>query len=208
MAILFFTTSSAIYGQLEGFDYGSVKDDKYTNSFFNLELLLPSDWVVQSNEQIDKMAELGKELIAGEDKNMKAIIKASEINSANLLAVFQYEVGATVTYNPSFAMVAENLKGSPGIKTGGDYLFHVKNLLKQSQVQYSFVDDEFINEVIAKKDFYIMNLVVSYKGVDIKQRYYSTVQNGFCISAIISFVDDAQKNELEKVINSIKFKEE
>ena len=42
-------------------------------------------------------------------------------------------------------------------------------------------------------------------GLNIKQVYYSTIQNGFSMSTIISFINDEQKNELEKVINSMTF---
>ncbi|MCH7774894.1 MAG: hypothetical protein IH784_10910 [Bacteroidetes bacterium] len=187
------------------FDYGRVENSKYINSFFDFEITLPPDWVIQNKEQTENLAEVGKDLVAGDDKNMKAILKASEINSATLLAVFQYEVGAAVEYNPKFMIVAENLKNAPGIKTGSDYLFHSRKLLKQSQIQYDYIDDEFKKEVINNQEFYLMNLSINYMGLNIKQVYYSTIQNGFSMSTIISFINDEQKNELEKVINSMTF---
>ena len=187
------------------FDYGKVENNKYLNSFFGFKMELPSDWEVQTKEQMENLAKMGKELVAGNDKNMKAIIKASEINSANLLAVFKYEVGAAVDYNPNLMLVAENLKNAPGIKTGSDYLFQTRRLLKQSQIQYDYIDEEFQKEVINNQEFYLMNASINYMGLSIKQVYYSTIQNGFCLSAIISFIDDEQKTDLEKVVNSMKF---
>ena len=41
--------------------------------------------------------------------------------------------------------------------------------------------------------------------MEISQVYYSTIQNGFCLSAIITFIDDEQKSLLEGLISSLKF---
>jgi hypothetical protein len=192
-------------GKPKGFDNGKVENNIYNNSFFNFKVELSPEWIVQSKEQTENLAKAGKELVVGDDDNLKAIIKASEINSAYLLTVFQYEVGSAVSYNPGFTLVAENLKLVLGIKNGGDYLFEVRKLLKQSQIQYNQIDSEFEKVNIDNQEFYKMNLALNYAGLNMKQSYYSTVLNGFSINAIISFVTDEQKNELEKVLNSFKF---
>lgn len=190
----------------KNFDYGHIDNNKYLNSFFKLELTLPDNWIVQTKEQTENLSEMGKELTAGDNKNLKAIIDASEINTANLLVVFQYEVGAAVDYNPGFMLVAENLKNSPGIKTGSDYLFQARKILKQSQVQYNYIDDKFKKEIISGQEFYSMNCTIDYMGINIKQIYYSTIIDGFCLNVILSYESDEQKNNLDKVINSMNFK--
>lgn len=193
------------FNKTKDFDYGKVENGKYLNSFFGFEVTLPSDWIVQTKEQTDELSESGKDIIAGDNKNTKAILNASEINSANLLAMFKYEKGAAVDFNPNFIIVAENLKKAPGIKNGGDYLFQTRKLLKQSQLQYDSLDEKFKKEIINNQEFYVMNASIKYMETNIKQSYYSTLENGFCISAIMSYVDDEQKTELEKVFNSMKF---
>jgi hypothetical protein len=105
------------------FDYGHIENSKYINSYFDFEITIPTDWIVQSKEQMDNLSKTGAELVAGDDSKLKAVVKASEINTANLLAVYQYERGSAVEYNPSFMLVAENIINAPGIKTGSDYLF-------------------------------------------------------------------------------------
>lgn len=205
LVVLTFSCNSSGNGKPKDFDYGYVEDSNYINSFFGLELKLPSDWIVQTKEQTENLAKMGKDLVAGDDKTMKAVIKASEVNSANLLAVFKYEVGAAVNNNPNFMLVAENLQNAPGIKNGSDYLFQTRKLLKQSQILYDSIDEEFTKEIINNQEFYLMNCSINYMGLNIKQKYFSTIQNGFCLNAIISFVDDEQKNDLEKIISSIEF---
>lgn len=185
------------------FDYGHVENDKYINAFFGLELAIPEDWVVQSKEQTEEITNLGKDIMAGDDKNLKAVLDASEINSANLLTVFNHEVGAAVDYNPSFMLVAENLKNAPGIKTGGDYLFQTRKLLENSQMEFGHIDEEFAREVINNVEFDTMNCTINYMGFVIHQKYYSTIQNGFCLSVLISFVEEHQKTDLVEVVNSL-----
>jgi hypothetical protein len=198
LIITILITSCTPNGKPKNFDYGHTENNKYFNSFFGLELSLPDNWIVQTKEQTENLSKMGKDLMAGDDKNLKAVINASEVNSANLLAVFQYEVGAAVD--------AENLKNTPGIKTGSDYLFQSRKLLKQSQVQYSYIDDEFKKEIINNQEFYTMNCSIDYMGFNIKQRYYSTIINGFCLSAIVTFTNDEHKTNLEKIISTMNFK--
>ena len=102
-------------------------------------------------------------------------------------------------------LVAENLKLAPGIKTGSDYLFHTRKLLKQTQMQYNNIDGDFEKVMIDNQEFYKMNLDINHMGLNIKQSYYSTILNGFSVNAVISFVNEAQKDELDKIVYSIKF---
>ena len=189
------------------FDYGHTENNKYINSFFELELTLPDQWIVQTKEQVANLAKAGKDMVAGDRENLKAAIHASEVNTANLLAVFEYEVGTAVEYNPNFMLVAENLKNAPGVKTGSDYLFQSRRFLKQSQIHYNYIDEEFKKEIINNQEFYTMNCSMDYMGLNIKQIYYSTIKDRFCISAIISFINDEQENNLKRIISSMNFKE-
>jgi hypothetical protein len=197
--------SSCENNQPSDFDYGKVKNNIYSNSFFNCEIKLPVNWTVLTSEQTEAMANRGKQLISGDNQNMKAVIKASEINTANLLSVFKYEVGAPVDYNPNLSMVAENIKDFPAIKNGKDYLFHVRKILNQSQLKYDYLDDDFREERIGGLDFYLMNTRLNYLGKTINQIYFSTIIKKFTFNIIISFTDSKQKDELMQTVNSIKF---
>jgi len=188
------------------FDYGRVENNKYFNSFFDFEITLPTDWIVQTKEQVKNMVKTDNTLVAGDDSNMKAVLKASEINSAYLLSVFQFERGSAVKYNPGLTLIAENVKNFPGIKSGSDYLYQSRKLMEKSQLKYDYIDKEFSKETINGTDFYKMNAEIKYMGLDIKQIYYSKIIKGFSFNAIISFINDKQKQDLLKSINSMKFK--
>ena len=190
------------------FDYGQVKNDIYYNSFFGLEVNLPPNWSIRTKEQLQNLAESGKKLVASDDKNMKTIVNAIDVDNAILLGVSEYEVGTAVKYNPSLMLSVENLKNSPGIKTGSDYLFHCRKLLKQSQIQYDYIDEVFKKEVINNQDFYVMNASINVMELNISQIYYATIRNGFCLNVVISFIDDEQKNDLDKIVQSMNFEKQ
>ena len=66
------------------FDYGKIENGKYHNTFFELEITLPPDWAIRTQEQLQNLTEKGKKMIAGDDKNMKAIVDAVDIENAVL----------------------------------------------------------------------------------------------------------------------------
>jgi hypothetical protein len=208
IALLILTISLTACNQNEkpkNFDYGHTENGKYLNSFFGLELDIPSGWVVQTREETENLTEMGKEFVAGDDENLKAVIDASKINSANLISVFQYEVGSAVDYNPNFMLVAENIKNSPGTKTGSDYLFQARKFLAQSKIEYSHIDDKFEKKMINGQEFYVMNCNIEYAGLSINQIYYSTIVDGFAMNVIVSYTTDEQKSDLDKMLNSMAF---
>jgi hypothetical protein len=199
--------SSTIYGQAQAvsFDYGKVENNIYTNNYFGFEMPIPADWFIQNKEQNESMMQTGKEMVAGDNENLRAVFDASEINSAFLLSVFKYEQGAAVDFNPSISILTENITNYPGIKTGADYLYNTGRVLAQSQVKYDNIDKEFAKEVISATDFYTMHAEMKYLGLSIKQVYFSTILKGFSFNVIITYVDDEQKDELISLINSMKF---
>ncbi|KJD33193.1 hypothetical protein PW52_14810 [Tamlana sedimentorum] len=191
--------------ETNSFDYGTINDNVYKNTFFNFKIDIPEGWFVQSKEQTDMLVEAGKDLVTGDNENLKAVIKASEINSAYLLTVFKHELGSAVSYNPSFMVIAENLKLAPGVKLGSDYLFHTRNLLKQSQIKYSHMDDVFLEVMMGNREFHEMDVDLNHMGLVIKQSYYSTILNGFALSIVISYVSETEKTELLNTLKTLKF---
>lgn len=201
----FNSNSYAQKGKTKKFDYGKVENNKYTNSYFGLELIIPENWVVKSKEETKVITDAGKKIIASNNENLKEVIEAAEVNSAYLLHVNKYEQGAPVDYNSSFLLLSENVTSSPGVKTGADYLFHTRKLLLQTQLKFTEIDEEFKKVIINNEEFYLMNLTMEIMGMEIKQGYYATIKNGFCVAVIISFIDEEQKTELEKMLNTLLF---
>ena len=187
----------------ENFDFGKTENGSYKNDYFGMEVFFNPNWIVQDKQEMNNLIEQGSDLVTGDNKSLKSIVKASQVNTAYLFAVFKHEVGAAVEYNPSFMIVAENTKNFPGIKNGKDYLFHAKKLMKQTQMSYSF-EKEVFEQTIGRSLFHNMETKLDYMGKTIIQEYISTVNKGFSLCFIISYTNEEEKNELYDVINNIK----
>ena len=189
----------------EGFDYGTVKNNRYTNAFFDIQVAIPENWVVKTQEQSKQLMKEGADIVAGDNEKLKNAIKVSEVNSATLLTVFEYEDGVAKMFNPSFMLLAESLKKAPGITTGEQYLFQSRKMLVAGQLKYDHIDEEFKKVRINGWDFYAMNATIAFEGVTVTQTYLATTKDGFALCFIYSYNDDEQKASLEKVVQSIDY---
>ena len=201
-----FAISCTNEGKPAGFDYGKVENNKYVNSFFDFEMNIPEGWSVQSREQTENLTKIGRDMVAGGNSKINEVLDASEVNSANLLAAFKYDLKTAVQYNPNLMLVAENLQAAPQIKTGADYLANTRNFLKQSQMPHEHIDGMSRQTIINGKDFHSMNVIVNYMGIKIHQTYFATIHKGFCVVATISFTNDGEKKELLDALKTMTFK--
>jgi hypothetical protein len=188
------------------FDYGHVEKNTYINSFFKMHINLPDSWSLLSKEQMNQFMKSGEKLVTNGDKNMEAVLKASEIKTANLVSAFQYPLGSPVNANSNLMINAVNIQTLPGMKTGSDFLFQARKVLQHTALHYDVLDSVFTKENIGGKEFYFMNTEMNIMGIDVKQRYYSTVLNGFTFNIIITYSTPEQEEVLMKSVRSMKFK--
>lgn len=192
-------------GKPDNFDYGTIEDNTYTNTFFGMSMDLPDGWAVQSEAAIQQMTEIGSEAIAGDDVIKKAKLKVSEINSANLMSIFRHEVGTPLNdFNANVTLIAENLVLAPGVKEGADYLNHTKTALLQTGMNYTIADD-LGSDTFGGQSFDYMDATLTTQGIAVQQRYYSTIINGFSFNAILSYGNDEQKEMLIDVLKTMNF---
>jgi len=142
-----------------------------------------------------------EDTLARNNDELRAKIKAANVQTAILLTVFRNTPGASLNeFNSSFIILAENL-GTSGVKKAKDYLSHAKDIMKQSNLSYQFAPDYF-SEKIGNRKFDAMNTSLD----SVQQTYYSMINRNFALSFIISYVNDEQKEELKNIINKIRFK--
>ena len=186
----------------EEIDFGSVTNSVYRNEYFGLTVTLPSEWSVQDNEARQQMMQTGREVIAGDDRNLKAAVKASEMKTVNLFAAFKHPVGTPVPYNPAIACVAERVRQMPGIKRGKDYLFHARKLLEAGQLSVSF-PSEISAESVGGRDFDVMPVDMSMAGMTIRQKYYPTILKGYALSFVLCFTTDEDESALQDILKTV-----
>ena len=69
----------------EAINFGQYSDGVYANSYFNIQVSLPEAWYVMDDESRIAMMRKGAEIVSGDNKNLKALLDASDMQSMNLL---------------------------------------------------------------------------------------------------------------------------
>lgn len=190
----------------DGFDYGGVRGGKYTNGFFDIEVNIPTSWHVLDIKERDAVKAMGEELIKDKDQaESQELIKASEINTATLLAATKYSPETVGAFNPNISLIAENIKALHSVKSGADYLLLSSKAFEQMDIDMQSIDTVYTKRPINGVEFYQMNLSANLSGIMMYQTYLATVKNGFALLFVYSYSDESQKAELEKIVNSIKY---
>ncbi|MHA3787196.1 hypothetical protein ACX0HA_03230 [Flavobacterium hauense] len=189
--------------EIEGFDYGRVRNNTYTNTFFNVKMDVPKGWQVQDEKQKEELMQQGRDAALTDDTKKNAAIKASEITTANLFTAFAHEPN-TVPFNHNLIMIAENVGQYSFAVTPEVYLNKLNKGLSSGTMNIVQIDNSFRKKTLNGMDFYQMNLVTYLEDMRISQTYLITIEKGFAFGFIYTYADDAQKSEIEKAINSLR----
>ena len=185
------------------FDYGSIENGVYNNTFFKFKLPINPEWYVLDNEEADAVYKIGNDIVAGDDESLKKSLLAADVNLAKLVTAFREKPGTNYTYNPSLIINAENLKSAPLVKTTAQYLALAKGLLNQTDMQLKYIEEQ--DKVkIGSQDFAFVKLENSFDGIVVTQDYYCTLKNGFALLFIMSYVDDTGKADVYNMFDNLK----
>lgn len=186
-------------------DFGTFESGNYTNTFFDLMLSIPDSWHFLDLESRLEIMKRGGEIVAGENKSLKAAIKAADLQSINLLTAYEHPPGAAVTTNPGIMLIAEKVKHAPGIKRGSDYHYHAKKLMKFSRMKVSY-PKEIYEKTIDGVTFDIMETEITMgPGVVIRQRQYATIMKGYALMMALTYQDESGLHQLEKIVDTLTF---
>jgi len=166
---------------------------------------VPSEWSVQDKESTQRIMDTGVKVVAGNDKNLKAVIKASEMQTVGLLAAFKHPLGTPVPFNPNIICMAERIRHMPGIKRGKDYHYHTKKLLSSSQVAVSF-PKEISTEKLAGRDFDVLHTEITLTGVTVRQKHYAAIMKGYALLIAISFATEEEESALRDILSTATLK--
>ena len=186
-------------------DFGTFEAGTYSNTFFDLKLSIPDSWHVLDMESRLEIMKRGGDIVAGDNKSLKAAIKAADLQSINLLTAYEHPPGASVTTNPGIMLIAEKVKHAPGIKRGSDYHYHAKKLMKFSRMKVSY-PQEIYEKTIDGVSFDIMETEIQMApGIVIRQRQYATIIKGYALMMALTYQDESGLSQLEKIANTLSF---
>jgi len=192
---------------VERIDGGKVEGSLYRNEYLGFRLRIPSDWSVQDRKTQEEERQRGEKILSGDNKNMQAMFEGGATRTVNLVTVFKYPPGSPVSFNPSIAGVAESVADAPGVRTGGDYLFHYRRILEASQVKFSFTRDVY-TETIGGAEFHVLTTETSaLPMIVVKQEHYATVRRGYAVLLVLSFTTDEERKALRDVLDTATFEQ-
>jgi hypothetical protein len=183
-------------------DAGKVEGSVYRNEYLGFTLRIPSDWSVQDRKAQEEQRRTGEKMLSGDNKSMQAMFESGASRTVDLIMLFKYPPGSPVSFNPNIAGVAENVAHAPGIRTGGDYLFHYRRVLQASQAKFSFTRDVY-TETIGGAEFHVLTTETSpLPATVVKQEHYATVRKGYVVVLVLSFTTDEERKALRDVLDT------
>lgn len=188
----------------EAIGYGIIENGVYSNNYFNMSIKVPENWVVQSKAAQKEMMDIGTGLIAGDDNNLKNILKETQKQTVSMFSFFKYEQGSPIPFNPSIISVAERVSHMPGIKRGSDYHFHAKNILESGQLKYEFPKKIYTKD-ISGVSFDIMPTEIDINNITVHQEYYAARIKDYVLLFILSYSSDSEIVELNEAISKLVF---
>ena len=188
----------------EEVDRGAFAGSVYRNNYFGMTITIPSDWSIQDSKSMQTLQDLGEKAIDKDDKNLKAVMAASEHQSLRLFAVFQHPLGSPVPFNPNLMSITERVHHLPGIKRGKDYHFHTRKLLESSQMKVTF-PKEIYTETLGGVEFDVLYSETSLGTMLVKQKQFGAVMKGYILLIVSTFANDDQETTLDEILKTLTF---
>lgn len=174
----------------------------YRNDFFKLTIKKPVTWYALSREHMEKMTQVGADVLLGDNQSKKKIYDHSIRNSIPLFYFFQHPPGTPVNFNPSIGAVAESIEMAPGIKTGCDYLYHARQLFNNTQLNLH-MSETCDTMKLNRATFGYADVTMRVNNQVIKQRYYTCIQGEYALSFFNSYSTYDELRLLENLLKTI-----
>tara|TARA_B100000809_G_scaffold259218_1_gene303824 strand:+ start:597 stop:1256 length:660 start_codon:yes stop_codon:yes gene_type:complete len=181
----------------------SNDDIHFSNEKFKMSIVKPKSWYAQNVKELVAMQHRGMDIMSGSDENLEAILEASLKTSLPLFGFHEFTPGTPTTTNSSLMGVAENISALPGIKSGCDYLYHAKQLIKQAQVKVEF-EDECLSQEINGVNISYFNSQMAVGTNTVKQKYMACLSGDYAIAVVHTVVNKENTSEIDGVLNTLK----
>lgn len=187
-------------------DLGKNEGDTYKNDFFGLSVKLPKGWKVSSDEEKKQIINMGKKVVAGDDKAKQAEVEVAEAKSVYLLMVSKIGMTQQSYDNGNLMVMAEKLSFLQGINKGSQYLDYVKKGLQDLKAQMPYkLDKPIYSEKIGDKEFAVLDAVMDSEGLKLTQKYYAYVMKGYALVFISTSTSEANSKIIQNMLDSVKF---
>lgn len=204
ISVSLFLFCSVSYAQTAIPDEGRIKEGVYANSFFGFNYAYPKDWIVQGEETMARIKELGKERTketkALPDASTEAVFK----RTYQLLTISKYELGAA-NDNPNaiIQVIAEDIRHAPAIVDGRGYLLNVREFMMKFGLRP--LQQEPVAVVFSDRKFFRQDCEQTVNGQSVRLTFLVSVHKGFALAFTFNAVTEKEVDEMIKTMESLKF---
>ncbi len=191
-------------GPAKSITTGAFDGATYSNDFFNMSFTVPADWTISSKEEMKQIFQAGVDEIGSDDKETEKKLKLAEAKTLYLAYASKHPLDYAEGFNPNLNVVCENLSlTSLVIKTSSDYAEAALKNMQSTMDGYTFSDIQ--TKTISGAEFAIVDAVLDYSGVEIRQQLVSTLKNNYAILFTLTYLEDTELDELQAIMDSISF---
>lgn len=183
--------------------FGFVTNSVYRNDYFGMRVAFPPQWTILDQKAQQERAQEGISLAAGQDANLRRLLKASELKSVPLFAVYKKPPGSPPP-NAIISAVAERLEDPAKIRRGSDYLEQARELIKSSQLTAAFPQPVY-SEQFGGVEFDVLEVDIFMEGKKVRQRHYCRIAKGYAVGIVIAFTADQDAALLADILNTLTF---
>jgi len=187
-------------------DFGVVKDSVYRNDYFGFQLTVPAGWHLPPREENEQMMQQGGKLIAGDDRTMKAQLKAAELDTVPLLSAFEQPPGSPIPFNSNLICMAERLPKGVVLKDAAEYLRHTKDILQKGAMDIRVVGEK-ANESLNGVPCATMETITTLGPMKVRQKYHAVLSKGYALGFIVTAKDGDTEKEavLQSALATLKW---
>ncbi len=174
----------------------------YTNTYFGFNITIPSGWTVNSKEQRDSLMAVGRRMFSNDPNAQKAYDELL-LTSSCILYCSRAAIGTKTEANTSLIIIAEDLKNSPGITDGKEFLSCFKDEMDKTDIKVKSNNISSIH--VDGKDIYYSEIKTKYLSVIVKQIDFAFIVKRYAIGITITYTDDKDFSTLVTAVKSLHF---
>lgn len=189
--------------EVASIDLGSVENNVYRNSSFKFQLNLPPEWHVQGRETDEAALKVGRDLVKGSNQQANEAMDKSIAKTLILFTLAKFPLGAPSATQAVLQCGAERITDTRS--TSAAYMESNKKFLLASPMRYRLLRDTYV-ETVGGVGFSVFELEQPRtNGPSVKQKYYSTMRNGFALFFVATYMTAEDRAALEKIMSTLKF---
>ena len=185
-------------------DPGTIEYRSYTNKTFNFSVTFPDSWLIPDNDFEKYMKSQGYDLSLKAPPGLSAATKNKINRTLQKVTVLltAYKKVPGMDENAVVRISVEDLKTSPQIKDGVDYIDAVLATYKTMQLPPRFKYSETQAEKLGPMQF----AFADSETAEDKRRIYATVRNGYALLFSITYTDKDDLEVLRQMLTDGNFK--